>query len=286
MTSHLGPLVSPEWLAANLENPDLVVLDVRMPVVTATSAPRAERDPARIPGARIFDIEAGFSDPSSSLPHTMPTAKDFEQAVRALGINQDSLIVAYDHVGIYSSPRCWWMFRAMGHERVAVLDGGMPAWLAAGNRSEPAATVVSSKPGNFVARPRPGHFRGADEVQAALDDRARQVVLDARSAGRFEGRDPEPRPGLRSGHMPGAVSLPFGDVLAQGRMRDVDQLKAIFAAKAGARRELVFSCGSGVTSCVLALAAELAGYSDLHVYDGSWSEWGLPSARPVVTGKS
>jgi thiosulfate/3-mercaptopyruvate sulfurtransferase len=211
----------------------------------------------------------------------MPTPEVFETEVRALGVNQRSQIVVYDRIGIFSSPRAWWMFKAMGHDAVAVLDGGLPAWVAAGlpTESTPRPTVPT---GDFVAKPRPSFFVDAEHVATALANPA-AAVLDARSEGRFHGRDPEPRQGLRGGHMPNAVNVPFGSVQDRGHMKSPEELSALLAAKVGARERLVFSCGSGVTACTLALAAELAGYSNKAVYDGSWSEWGLPSARRVVT---
>ncbi|WP_175410995.1 sulfurtransferase [Streptomyces sp. TRM64462] len=305
-----GPLVDVRWLASRLDAPGLVVLDASV---------GAHRGVARrIPGARCFDIDGSLSDPGSPLPHTMPDADRFTEELRALGVDDTSTVVVYDAAGVYSSARAWWMLRAMGFDRAAVLDGGLPAWEAAAGAPVEDAAPARSAPvrGGFTARPRPGLLVGSGEVARALEDPA-ALVLDARTRGRFTGTAPEPRPGLRGGHMPGAVNLPFGDVLGgDGRMRHPAELRARFAeaatagagtgpgpgagadadtgagagADAGAGpgagpERLVFTCGSGVTACVLALAAELAGYRDLSVYDGSWSEWGLPSAdRPVVTG--
>ncbi|MES9511745.1 sulfurtransferase [Streptomyces sp. NPDC000609] len=270
-----GPLVGADWTARRLGRPGLVVLD-------ASVGARRGGD-RRIPGARPFDIDGTLSDHSGPLPHTMPGAGRFTEELRSLGVNDSDTVVVYDAAGIYSSARAWWMLRAMGFDRVAVLDGGLPAWADAGLPLESARHAPAAPPGDFTARPRPGMFVGAEEVAAALADPA-AVVLDARSRDRFTGTAAEPRPGLRSGHMPGAVNLPFGELQRAGRMRPVDELRAVFAALAGERERLVVSCGSGVTACVLALGAELAGYRGQSVYDGSWSEWGLPSQRPVVTG--
>ncbi|MCT2548261.1 sulfurtransferase [Streptomyces atratus] len=271
-----GPLVGADWLARRLGRPGLVVLDA------SVGAHRGgER---RIPGARAFDIDGALSDHSGPLPHTMPGAGRFTEELRSLGVNDSDTVVVHDGAGIYSSARAWWMLRAMGFDRVAVLDGGLPAWAEAGLPLEDTRPGPAAEPGDFTARPRPGMFVGAEEVAAALADPA-AVVLDARARERFTGTVAEPRPGLRAGHMPGAVSLPFGELQRAGRMRPAHELRAVFAALAGERERLVVSCGSGVTACVLALGAELAGYRGQAVYDGSWSEWGLPSRRPVVTGE-
>ncbi|RSS97730.1 sulfurtransferase [Streptomyces sp. WAC05292] len=272
-----GPLVSAGWLAARLgEEAGVVVFDASV---------GAHRGAARrIPGARPFDLDGDLSDHTSAVPHTMPGAPQFTEALRALGVHGTDTVVVYDAQGIYSSARAWWMLRAMGFDRVAVLDGGLPAWTAAGHPVEPVAAVYEGPRGDFTARPRPGLLVDADTVAAALADPA-AAVLDARTRERYAGTAPEPRPGLRGGHMPGSASLPFGELQRDGGlMRPADELRTAFAAAAGERERLYFSCGSGVTACVLALGATLAGYGDLAVYDGSWSEWGLPSDRPVATG--
>lgn len=265
------PLVSVAWLAAHVRDANLVILDASM------GAPSA----VRIPGARRFDFDQAICDRASSLPHMMPPPELFAHEVGALGIDAACAVVIYDTKGIYSSPRARWMFRAMGHDAVAVLDGGLPAWREAGHPVEPPGGP-SPRPRTFMARARAGFFCDADAVARALAD-PRCAVIDARSAGRFHGREPEPRAGLRGGHMPGALNLPFTEVLERGRFRPRAELAAILGRKARADQRLVFSCGSGVTACIPALAAELAGRRDIAIYDGSWSEWGLPSTRPVAT---
>ncbi|MFD6281049.1 sulfurtransferase [Streptomyces sp. NPDC060209] len=270
-----GPLVDADWLASRLTRPGAVVLDAS--VGAHRSAGR------RVPGARRFDIDGAMSDHAEQLPHTMPQAARFAEEMRALGVDGTDTVVVYDTAGIYSSPRAWWMLRAMGFDGVAVLDGGLPAWEAAGLPVEDLAPESAGRQGDFAARPRPGALVGSEAVVDALAD-PRAAVLDARSRERFAGTAAEPRPGLRGGHMPGAVNLPFDAVQREGRMLPVEELRSLFEASAGSRERLVVSCGSGVTACVLALAAELAGYGDVSVYDGSWSEWGLASELPVTTG--
>ncbi|MFD3538709.1 sulfurtransferase [Streptomyces sp. NPDC058662] len=272
-----GPLVGVDWLAGRLRSSGLVVLDA------SVGAHRGADH--RIPGARPFDLDGALSDHDAPAPHTMPGPAAFTEAMRALGVDATSTVVVYDGAGVYSGPRAWWMLRAMGFDRAAVLDGGLPAWTAAGLPVEPAAPAYDGPRGSFTARPRPGLLVDAADVTAALADPA-AAVLDARTRGRFDGTEPEPRPGLRGGHMPGALNLPFGELLGpDGLMRPADELRDTFRALTGQRERLYFSCGSGVTACVLALGAELAGLGGrTAVYDGSWSEWGHPSpTRPVTT---
>ncbi|GAA1193300.1 thiosulfate/3-mercaptopyruvate sulfurtransferase [Kitasatospora gansuensis] len=269
-----GPLVDVHWLAEHLDHPDLLVLDA------GVGDHRGE--PLPISGARVFDLDGALSDHADPRPHTMPNAAQFTAEVRALGVNDRSTVVVYDGAGVYSSARALWMFRAMGFDRVAVLNGGLPAWAAAG-LPRAAVTSVPVAVGDFTAAPRPGLFVDSATVLAALADDS-SAVLDARTRERFAGTAPEPRAGLRGGHMPGAFNLPFGELQSAGHMLPPTELRARIHELTGERERLLFSCGSGVTACILTLGAELAGYRDLAVYDGSWSEWGLPSELPVVTG--
>ncbi|PKT74475.1 sulfurtransferase [Streptomyces populi] len=271
-----GPLVRADWVAGRLGKEGLVLFEVSV-------GARRGAGP-RIPGARPFDLEGDLSDRTSALPHTMPGARELTEALRTLGAHDTDTVVVYDAQGVYSSARAWWMLRAMGFDRAAVLDGGLPAWTAAGHPVDAGPAAYDGPRGTFTARPRPGLVVDADTVAAALAD-PRAAVLDARTRERYAGTAPEPRPGLRGGHMPGSVSLPFGELQRDGgEMRPADELRTAFEAAAGDREQLYLSCGSGVTACVLALGAALAGYRELAVYDGSWSEWGLPSERPVATG--
>jgi thiosulfate/3-mercaptopyruvate sulfurtransferase len=270
-------IVSVQWLKANLSAENLVIFDASMkPIVPVPNAAPETR--VYIPGSLRFDFDDVLTDHTKPLPHMMPGAEFFQEEMQKLGVDQDSAIVAYDKDGIYSSPRAWWMFRAMGHDQVAVLDGGLPAWIQAGY--ETSLTLAAPKGrGDFASRPQGGLFVDSRFVLQALADSTFSVI-DARSAGRFKGQEPEPRPGLRGGHMPNAVNLPYTSVLENGRLSSKSKIQSLFEHYKDKR--LIFSCGTGVTACVVALAAEQAGYKDLAVYDGSWTEWGqADSGLPV-----
>lgn len=282
MAELTSSIVNVDWLSRHLGTENLRVLDASVPPVVPgyVSINNAESFVA-IPGARRFDYDQKVCKPNSSLPHMMPSAELFEAEVQKLGINADNLIVVYDDVGIYASPRAWWMFRAMGHRRVAVLDGGLPAWVDAGLPTVEAVETTFPA-GNFRANPAAELFCDFAVVLAALDDASCSIV-DARSAGRFNGTAEEPRPGVRSGHMPNAKNLPFPELLDAGVMKSTAELREIFSPLASVEQKLITSCGSGITACILTLAADLAGYDKLAVYDGSWAEWGGPGKLPVVT---
>ncbi|MFN8411002.1 MAG: sulfurtransferase [Anaerolineales bacterium] len=272
-------LVSVQWLAENLTAENLIILDASMkPVIPVVN--ETPETSAYIPGALRFDFDQEICDHNTSLPHMMPSPEFFTDEMQKMGINQDSAIVVYDKIGLFSSPRAWWMFRAMGHEQVAVLDGGLPAWMNAGFKTVPQLKEKPLHRGNFVAQLQSGAFVASSDVMKALSD-SNFSVMDARSVGRFKGLEPEPREGLRRGHMPNAVNIPYVNVLENGMMKSSINLKSIFDIYKN--KKMIFSCGSGVTACILALAAEQAGHKEFAVYDGSWSEWGLESSNLPVT---
>ena len=271
-------IVSVQWLAENLGAENLVIFDASMKPVFPVANPAPET-PTYIPGSLRFDFDEVLTDHNTSLPHMLPGAEFFEAEMQKMGVNQDSAIVTYDKNGIYSSPRAWWMLRAMGHDQVAVLDGGLPAWVQAGYETVPTLATPKGR-GDFASKPQSELFVDSNDVLQALTDPSYSVI-DARSAGRFKGLDPEPRPGLRGGHMPNAVNIPYIDVLEEGKLASKSKLLAILEPYKN--KKMIFSCGSGVSSCVVALAAEQLGYKDLTVYDGSWSEWGKDDSGLPVT---
>ncbi len=263
------PLVSVEWLKAHLNTPNIVILDAT--ILKSKTDAGSQSENIQIPNARYFDIKNTFSDPQSPFPNMLPTPEAFEQAAQQLGISQNSQIVVYDQNGIYSSPRVWWMFKTMGHENVAVLDGGLPEWLRAGYETE-RLKANKYDLGNFKAQYHPNEVRNIDFIKNNINE-SQARVIDARSAGRFNGTAPEPRKDLRSGSIPKSTSLPFTEVLHDGKFKSEEALKDIFNQIHSEEEALVFSCGSGITACILYLASELATDNPKSVYDGSWTEW-------------
>lgn len=275
-------LVSTDWLAAHLTAPDIAIVDAswHMPATGRKGAEEFRQQ--RIPGAVFFDIDE-IADTASPYPHMLPSAEKFSSRMRRLGIGDGKRVIIYDSSGIFSAPRAWWMFRVFGKDDVAVLDGGLPKWIAEGRPLEdgPPRPVQER---HFTARVNTLLVRDKQDVLKAITGSGVQIA-DARSAGRFAGSEPEPRAGLRSGHMPGAHNLPFGKLItAHGTMKPPQDIAAQFAeAGIDPARPIITSCGSGVTAAVLALGLAEIGAADVALYDGSWAEWGADAGLPVVS---
>jgi thiosulfate/3-mercaptopyruvate sulfurtransferase len=275
--------VSPEWLSERLGAPGIAIIDGSYYLSTMNRDAKAEFLAGHIPGAVHFDIDT-VRDTGSNLPHMMPTAQDFASAVGAMGIGDGMSIIIYDGLGMFSAPRVRWMFQRFGALDVRLLDGGMPAWKAAGLGLEEGPTRPR-RAAQFTARFDVTAVADIVDVTGALASGAAQVV-DARPADRFRGDTPEPRAGIASGHMPGAKNLPFGAIIDNGRLKEPAAIKAAFAdAGIDTTKPIITSCGSGVSAVILSTALELIGRPAKSVYDGSWAEWGSDPANPVATGE-
>ncbi|ENM5789620.1 3-mercaptopyruvate sulfurtransferase [Vibrio mimicus] len=273
-----SPLVTAQWLQQHLHDPNLVILDSSIEFQIPTES---EKDWInKIPNAQRFDYDKVFCDPDSPLPHMMPSEERFNTLARELGINQDSFIVVYDNSGTFASPRAWWMFKAMGHHKVYILNGGLTEWKTLGynvtqNYREPTAN------GNFDGKLNPKAFVNASYVLKQIDNPHSQTI-DARGLARFFGEVPEPRPGVRSGHIPGSACLPFAELIAGHKLKEETELRPLLTHMLpNTTQEYLFSCGSGVTACIVLLAAYVCGYKNLSVYDGSWTEWGQRQDLPI-----
>ena len=276
------PLVSTAWLAAHLGDPDLVVVDASWYLPAMARDPRAEYRAGHVPGAVFWDLDA-LSRQDTPLPHMLPDQDTFAAQAAGLGLSNASAVVVYDGSGDnLSAPRVWWELRLHGHDRVAVLDGGLGKWKGEGRPLE--SGTVERPAARFVARRRPDRLRSLDQVRGALGTGAQ--LLDARSGGRFEATEPEPRPGIRGGHIPGARSVPYGAlVAADGTLLPAADLRRLFErVGVDLDRPVTTSCGSGVSACAVALALEVAGAPPAAVYDGSWTEWGGRDDTPIESG--
>jgi thiosulfate/3-mercaptopyruvate sulfurtransferase len=286
MTDNAVPtLVETGWLASQLDNPSVGIVDATWMLPNAGRKGIEDFDAGHIPGAVFWDIDA-IADPASSLPHMMPDEATFEAHMNSLGISNDHHVVVYDSVSMMTSARVWWALRAFGHDRTSLLDGGAVKWRAEGRAlSADAADAAEIEDTSFKAAFNPAMVRSLDEIRANLETGTEQV-LDARSAGRFAAAEPEPRPECRSGHIPGSFNLPFNTLIDSetSTIRPAAELSASLAAAGiDTARPVVTTCGSGITACVLALAMHLTGKDDVAIYDGSWTEWGSRTDTTVET---
>lgn len=276
-------IVDTEWLSQRLNTPGLLVLDGSWHLPTSGRNPKAEYLAEHIPGALFFDID-DLSDETSSLPHMLPSSTKFSSRMKKMGIGDGMRIIVYDTLGLFSAARVWWTFRAMGHEDVAVLNGGLKKWKAEGRELEDGTPPKRSER-HFTPLQNAGLVRDIADIQK-LVERASPQLVDARPAGRFEGRDPEPRPGLRSGHIPGSRNVPAALLINEdGTLKTRDELLAVFqAADIDPKLPVVTTCGSGVTASILSLALAVIGQTNAAVYDGSFAEWGADGGPPIATG--
>ncbi|ACP25267.1 thiosulfate sulfurtransferase [Sinorhizobium fredii NGR234] len=275
-------VVAPDWLEQHLGDPGIRIVDAAWYLPAQQRDPKAEYRAAHIPGAVFFDQDA-IADQASGLPHTLPSPEGFARAVGAMGISENDTIIVYDGPGIFTAPRVWWMFRIMGAKNVFVLDGGMDGWKADGRPT--TAEVPSPAPQTFHASFNARAVTSFERMKDIVENRLAQVA-DARGAGRFSGEEPEPRAGMRSGHMPGARSLPSGVFSEGGKLKDLDALRQTFAnAGVDLTKPVVTTCGSGVTAAIITLALQSLGHTDNTLYDGSWSEWGGRLDTPVAIGR-
>ncbi|TXD48402.1 sulfurtransferase [Polaribacter sp. IC073] len=271
------PLVSVDWLKDNVDAKNLIVLDCTIPKVTSDAV--ISESKTQIKGAVFFDIQHSFSDKNAIFPNTVLAPKAFEVKAQELGINKDSILICYDDLGTYSSPRVWWMFQLMGFKNVAVLNGGLPEWKAKNYLVE-QPEVQQPKKGNFKVVYQPEKLKETTDVLYSIENK-NVLIVDARSKGRFYGTALEPRKDVKSGHIPNSVSLPFEEIQQNGKMKSNVELIKIFSNFRN-NKELIFTCGSGITAAILALGATIAKVENVAVYDGSWTAWGSTNNLPIA----
>lgn len=273
-----SPLVSVDWLFENLDDESLIILDTTIPKVGSKTV-ALEDEKQQIKNAIFFDLNV-FSESDAPFPNTILSADEFQKKAQKIGVHQESCLVVYDDLGMYSSPRAWWMFQLMGFTNIAVLDGGFPAWKAQQLPTEKPINKIVSE-GNFKANYQPQKIVFTNDVLKNLETQ-HSLVFDARSEGRFYGTEPEPRKEVRGGHIPNSFSLPHTAMLSEGKMKSKEDLQYLFQSKNNENKPLIFTCGSGITASVLALGAEIAGVKNHAVYDGSWTEWGSTESLPIT----
>ncbi|CAA0221064.1 putative 3-mercaptopyruvate sulfurtransferase [Tenacibaculum maritimum] len=271
-------IVFVDWLYENMENQNLVILNATIKKIGSKDDFKEEEK--QIKGALFFDLKTIFSDQNSPLPNTMLPPDKFEEESQKLGISKDSCIIVYDDLGTYSSPRVWWMFKVMGFENVAVLNGGFPEWKSKGFPTEDKKIITAKTRGNFTVNFQNKKIISTKELLTVLSVKD-SLIIDARSSSRFKGEEPEPRKEVRSGHIPSAINLPYGLLQEGGLMKSSRQLEILFEKVNKEKVKMMFSCGSGITACILALGADIANYKNYGVYDGSWTEWGSNHKLPI-----
>ncbi|UOB19195.1 sulfurtransferase [Abyssalbus ytuae] len=278
MTLKNTPLVSVKWLYEHFNDDDLIILDASPKTNVSGLIP--DYPELKIKGARLFDLKNVFSDKNHTVTNMIPKPEVFALEAGKLGINNEHKIIVYDNLGVYTSPRVWWMFKLMGHDNIAVLDGGLKAWVEEKHPVEAFKKENINKKGGFITEYHPEMVKDADFILKNISTKDFKVI-DARSSGRFYGRIPEPRENMKSGHIPGSFNLPFQTVLKNGHFRSEKELSDIFKTLKTANSPLIFTCGSGITACIILLASELVLTNKKALYDGSWAEWGLGDKYPV-----
>lgn len=272
-------LVSTDWLFNHINYSRLIILDCTIPAITEKQSNLKKKEKKQIKGAIFIDIKNAFSDKNSEFPNTVLSAKDFEIKAQNLGINNNSLIICYDDLGIYSSARVWWMFQLMGFKNIAVLDGGFPEW-----QSKKYPVEFSNNQqltaGNFKINYHSDKIKHTEDIKSALKS-SDKIILDARSKERFHAVTPEPRKNIRGGHIPNSKSFPFSEILVDGKMISEEKLQKKFLKINPNKKEMIFSCGTGITASILALGAEILNYNNYSVYDGSWTEWASTEGLPI-----